>query len=63
MKPPIKTIYSNDITNLITCVSPYHRKGESFRREMLEASVDEVSGTGRRTDPPARFRLVPHVAE
>ena len=44
MKPPIKTIYSNDITNLITCVSPYHRKGESFRREMLEASVDEVSG-------------------
>ena len=44
MKPPIKTIYSNDITNLITCVSPYHRKGESFRREMLEASVDEASG-------------------
>ena len=44
MKPPIKTIYSNDITNLITCISPYHREGEPFRREMLEASVDEASG-------------------
>ena len=44
MKRPIKTIYSNDITSLITCNSPYHRAGEPFRREMLEASVDEVSG-------------------
>lgn len=44
MKPPIRTIYSNDLTNLLTCISPYHRKGEPFRPEMLDASVDEAAG-------------------
>jgi hypothetical protein len=44
MKPPIRTIYSNDITNLLTCVSPYHRKGEPYRPEMLDASIDETAG-------------------
>ncbi len=45
-KPPFRLIYSNDTTNITSCTSPFHRKGEPFRREMLEATVDEVAGTG-----------------
>ena len=45
-KAPFKTLYSNDTTNITTCVSPYHKKGEPFQPEMLEATVDEVAGTG-----------------
>ncbi len=45
-KPPFRLLYSNDTTNILSCVSPYHRKGEPFRPEMLEASVDEVAGLG-----------------
>lgn len=45
-KAPFKVLYSNDTTHIISCVSPYHRKGEPFRREMLEASVDETAGSG-----------------
>ena len=46
MKAPYRVIFSNDTTNILTCTSPYHRKGEPFRPEMLEATVDEVAGTG-----------------
>ena len=46
MKSPYKILYSNDATNLISCVSPFHKKGEPFRPEMLEASVDETTNTG-----------------
>lgn len=45
-KAPFRLLYGNDTTNLTTCTSPYHAKGEAFRAEMLEASVDEVAGTG-----------------
>lgn len=45
-RAPFRLLYSNDLTNLLTCVSPFHRKGEGFRPEMLEASVDEVAGLG-----------------
>ena len=45
MKSPYRVLYSNDATNITTCVSPYHRKGERWRPEMLEATVDEVAGT------------------
>ena len=44
-KAPFKVIYSNDTTTILTCTSPYHEKGETFRPEMLEATVDEVAGT------------------
>ncbi|MBM4079123.1 MAG: hypothetical protein FJ278_05430 [Planctomycetes bacterium] len=45
-KPPFRVLFSNDTTNIETCVSPFHRKGEPFRPEMLEATVDETAGTG-----------------
>jgi hypothetical protein len=45
-KAPFRLLYSNDTTNLLSCISPWHKKGEPFRPEMLEASVDEVAGLG-----------------
>jgi hypothetical protein len=45
-KAPFRLLYSNDTTNITGCTSPFHKKGEPFRREMLEASVDEVADTG-----------------
>lgn len=42
-KAPFRLLYSNDTTNLETCVSPYHRKGENFRPAILEASIDEAA--------------------
>ena len=45
-KPPFRVLYSNDTTNILTCTSPYHKKGEAFRPEMLDASVDEVADLG-----------------
>ncbi|MCX7824005.1 MAG: hypothetical protein N2689_00415 [Verrucomicrobiae bacterium] len=45
-KPPFRVLYSNDTTNTVSCVSPWHKKGEPFRAAHLEATVDEVAGTG-----------------
>lgn len=45
-KPPFRVLYSNDTTNTLTCVSPWHKKGEPFRPEMLERTVDEVASSG-----------------
>ncbi|MDR0352341.1 MAG: hypothetical protein LBI02_02940 [Opitutaceae bacterium] len=41
---PYRVVYSNDTTHILACTSPYHKQGEGFRPEMLESSVDEVSG-------------------
>ncbi|MDR1303906.1 MAG: hypothetical protein LBK76_01665 [Verrucomicrobiales bacterium] len=46
MSAPFKVLYSNDLTHIETCVSPYHRQGEKFNRDMLDASVDETADTG-----------------
>ncbi len=46
MPVPFKILYSNDLTNILACVTPFHKRGEDFRAEMLAASVDEVAGTG-----------------
>ncbi len=46
VKAPFRLLYSNDLTNILSCVSPFHRAREPFRKEMLEATVDEVAGTG-----------------
>jgi hypothetical protein len=44
-RPPLpRLIYSNDLTNLTSCVSPHHAAREPFRPEMLDASIDEVTG-------------------
>ena len=45
-KPPFRVLYSNDTTNILSCIGPYHKAGEPFRPEMLEATVDEVAGRG-----------------
>ncbi|MBI5397441.1 MAG: hypothetical protein HZA91_19255 [Verrucomicrobia bacterium] len=45
-KPPFRVLFSNDTTNTVSCTSPWHKKGEPFRAAQLEASVDEVAGTG-----------------
>jgi hypothetical protein len=45
-KPRFRVLYGNDATNTVACVSPWHKKSEPFRPEMLEATVDEVAGTG-----------------
>jgi hypothetical protein len=39
-----RVLYSNDTTNITSCVSPFHAAKEPFRKEMLEATVDEVAG-------------------
>ena len=41
-----RVLFSNDTTNILTCTSPWHKRGEPFRPQMLEATVDEVTGTG-----------------
>ena len=46
LKAPFRVLYSNDTTNILSCTSPWHKHGEAFRPEMLEATVDEVAGTG-----------------
>jgi hypothetical protein len=43
-KVPFRVLYSNDTTNITSCVSPFHAARAPFRKEMLEATVDEVSG-------------------
>jgi len=43
-KAPFRVLYSNDTTNIVSCISPWHKKGEPFRPKMLEASVDEAGG-------------------
>lgn len=43
-RAPFRVIYSNDTTNTVSCTSPFHQRGERFRPEMLEATVDEVAG-------------------
>ena len=45
MKAPFKVLFSNDTFNILS-TNPYHRKGEPFRPEMLEAAVDETAGSG-----------------
>jgi hypothetical protein len=42
-RAPFRVLYSNDTTNITGCVSPFHKAREPFRKEMLEASVDEVA--------------------
>ncbi len=43
-RAPFKVLFSNDTTNILTCVSPYHKRGQAFTAEMIEATVDEVAG-------------------
>lgn len=44
LKAPFRVIYSNDLTNITSCVSQFHAAREPFRPAMLDASIDEVAG-------------------
>jgi hypothetical protein len=41
---PFRVLYSNDTTNTMGVLSPYHKKGEPWNPAMLKASVDEADG-------------------
>jgi hypothetical protein len=45
-KAPFRMLYSNDMTNVLTCVSPFHKAREPFTPQMLQATVDETADTG-----------------
>ena len=45
-KAPFRVLYNNDSTNLVGCVSPWHRQGEPLSDRALVASIDEVAGQG-----------------
>lgn len=45
-KAPYRVLYSNDATNVNGTISPFHKKGAKWMPQMLEASVDEVTGHG-----------------
>jgi len=45
-KAPFRMLYSSDTTHILTCTSPWHRKGEPLRPEMFLASVDESAAAG-----------------
>ncbi len=46
MKSPFRVLFSNDTVNTVSCVSPYHARGEPFSQRILEASIDETVNTG-----------------
>ncbi|MCA1962771.1 MAG: hypothetical protein LDL31_02355 [Prosthecobacter sp.] len=43
-RAPFRVLYSNDLTNITSCISPFHPERAPFRPEMLDATIDEVSG-------------------
>ena len=45
-KAPYKLLYNNDTTNVLSCNSPFHKKGESFTEAKLVASIEETAGKG-----------------
>lgn len=45
-KAPFRLLYSNDTTHTLSCISPYHHRGEPFSANLIEASVDETADTG-----------------
>lgn len=45
-KPSFRVLYNNDTTNTVSCTSPWHKKRAPFGADLLEATVDEVAGTG-----------------
>jgi len=42
-KAPFKVLFNNDSTNLLSCVSPYHAKGDPVTTERIQAMVDEAA--------------------
>jgi len=45
-KAPFRLLYSNDLTNIMSCPSPFFSPGKPFDESLLRASVDETADTG-----------------
>ncbi len=45
-KAPFKLLYNNDATNVVSCESPFHSRGEPITDAAIAGSIDEVAGTG-----------------
>ena len=45
-RAPFRVLYSNDLTNILSCTSPWHKPRQPLTDQMIEATVDEVAGTG-----------------
>ncbi len=45
-RPPFRVLFSNDMTNISSCDSPYSPLGTPFNKEGLLGSIDETAGTG-----------------
>lgn len=43
-KPLYRVLFSNDTTNIVGCVSPYHVEGDELEDDMIRSSVDETIG-------------------
>lgn len=42
-KAPFRLLYSNDTTNIVSCISPYHPPRGPFTDDRLRASIDEAA--------------------
>ncbi len=45
-KPTFRVLFNNDLTNVRNCQSAYHKFGEPFSKEILQASINETCNTG-----------------
>lgn len=45
-KPDFQVLFNNDTTNTLSCISPYHKKGQPFSNAVLQGTVDETAGIG-----------------
>ncbi len=47
MKVPWRVLWSNDVTHILACDSPYHERGSlQLTEEMFRASIRETAGLG-----------------
>lgn len=44
VRAPFKVLYSNDSTNILSCISPYHHAKQELTDDMLRATIDEAVG-------------------
>ena len=45
-RAPYRVLYSNDMTHVAYCISPYYKRGDKWTPEMFLASVDETADRG-----------------
>ena len=45
-KAPFRLLYNNDATNVLSCESPFHSRGEPITDDAIAGSIDEVADQG-----------------